>query len=149
MLSSACPAALESIPTAAAGVFVVFRSATTEPVFLERSSAGAYTQEATVPRSTLTANWVPGASVLYIDQAEAGRLRKRLREFVRFGRGHRARHFGGRLIWQLDGAEKLLLAWRELDSDEDSQAEKRRLVADFRTAYGRPPFANGPHLLGR
>jgi hypothetical protein len=146
---SACPVALESIPTAAGGVYVVFSTAVAAPIFLDRSTAGTFREETTVPRSTLEANWVPEAVVLYIGSADAGRLRKRLREYVRFGRGHRAKHFGGRLVWQLDGADKLLVAWRELSADEDPEAEKRRMLADFRSAYGKPPFANDPQLLGR
>jgi hypothetical protein len=94
------------------------------------------------------ANWVPGASVVYIGKAKHGRLRKRLEEFVRFGRGGKDRHWGGRLIWQLDKSEELLVAWRVLPTDLDPVAIEKEMLSAFRADYGKPPFANEPHRPG-
>jgi hypothetical protein len=143
---SACPGALEVIPTAASGVYVVLRPELGPPVFREKSSAGLFREDPSVELSVLELNWVEQAHVLYIGKAEGGRLRKTLREDVRFGRGHRVRFSYGRLIWQLDGAQNLLVAWLETDDYDEQEA---RLLKEFRAAYGQSPFANSPKLMGR
>lgn len=57
--------------------------------------------------------------VVYIGKAgkQGGRatLRSRLRAYLRQGRGHRAGHWGGRMVW---------------------------LIADFVACFGQRPFAN-------
>jgi hypothetical protein len=146
---SQCPEALTAIPSAAGGVYVIFRVAASSPSFLERSAAGSFEGvDPTVPLSSLEANWVSGASVVYIGKANHGRLRRRLEEFVRFGRGRPIGHRGGRLIWQLADAEDLLVTWRIMPLDAEPLREETRLRNLFRSAYGKPPFANDPHRLG-
>ncbi len=71
-------------------------------------SGWTFRGDPSVPRDALDANWVPEAKVVYIGKAKHGRLRERLSEFVSFGRGGKHRHWGGRLIWQLDLAEEVL-----------------------------------------
>jgi hypothetical protein len=86
------------------------------------------------------------SSVVYIGKAD--NLRRRLRQFAQFGAGRPVGHRGGRLIWQLTRSTELLTAWRETPGEVAREVEKAMLV-DFRAAYGKPPFANDPHLLGR
>jgi hypothetical protein len=147
---SACPDALAAIPKTAGGVYVIVRTEPdVEPAYLDQSPAGTFRGDPTVSREALDANWVPGALVVYIGKADHGRLRKRLVEYVDFGRGGKKRHSGGRLIWQLAEAQELLVAWRVLPDVESPLAEESRLIASFRADYGKPPFANDPHRLGR
>lgn len=145
---SGCPAALK-IDSAAGGVYVVLREALDEPAFLTASPAGTFRGDPSVPPATLIENWVPGASVLYIGKGDHGRLVRRLAEFVDFGRGGKQRHWGGRLIWQLDDAGSLLVGWRILARDEGPVDVEAAMLDDFRASYGKPPYANRPHLHGK
>jgi len=51
------------------------------------------------------------------------------------------------LIWQLGESKNLLVAWKETPADSPGRAEAA-LIADFRSLYGKAPFANEPHRLG-
>ena len=146
---SQCPEALTAIPSTAGGVYVISRIDASPPSFLECSAAGRFKGiDPTVALDSLEANWVLGASVVYIGKANHGRLRRRLEEFVGFGRGRPIGHRGGRLIWQLADAEDLLVAWRIMPLDAEPLREETRLRNLFRSAHGKPPFANDPHRLG-
>jgi hypothetical protein len=143
-------AALPTIPAEAAGVYVVVRDQTAVPAWLVPSPVGeTWRGDPTVSREVLDANWVVGATVVYIGKAKQGQLRNRLRAYLRFGKGRGGRHWGGRLIWQLEDAWKLRVAWRVEPVRETLEVE-RDLLAAFRTAHDqRPPFANNPDRLGR
>lgn len=123
-------------------------------MFLERSIAGHFKgRDPTVDAQALAANWVPGAATLYIGMADWRKrgkhpLRKRLQEFARIGAGEAVGHWGGRLIWQLADSDQLLVAWKGTPH-RIPKAVEDALIADFRDAFGKPPFANDPHLLGR
>jgi hypothetical protein len=133
----------------AGGTYVVLRVKTDEPVFLRANPAGLFKgRDPTVSLAHLEANWVDKARVLYIGKAE--NLDTRVRAMAAFGAGTKSSHFGGRIVWQLEEAPTLLVAWRHtrfgfehpLDDEDD-------MIRRFRTAYGKSPFANRPHLLGR
>jgi hypothetical protein len=85
---------------------------------------------------------------VYIGKAKHDRLRTRLKEFIDFGRGGKRRHWGGRLIWQLDASEELLVAWRVLLREITPESVEAQMIAAFRADYGKAPFANDPHRLG-
>lgn len=146
---SSCPGSLEVIDPTAGGVYIIYRAGELEPAYLDRSPAGTFRGDPSVGREALDANWVPGARIVYIGKAKHGRLRSRLNEFVGFGRGGRHRHWGGRLIWQLDLSEELLVAWKTIPIKLDPADIESRMIAAFRRDYGKRPFANDPHLLGR
>lgn len=147
---SACPSALAAIPPGAGGPYVVLRSDhTAPPTFLERSTAGVFQRDPTVARGALVANWVTDAHVVYIGQANHGRLRARLCEYVSFGRGANVGHRGGRLIWQLAEAQNLVVTWRILEPGVVPKQVEDGMIIAFASAFGQPPFANDPHLLGR
>lgn len=42
----------------------------------------------------------------------------------------------------------LRIAWREAPG-EVPLAVEAAMLADFRRQYGKPPFANNPHMMGR
>jgi hypothetical protein len=131
-------------------VYIVLRERLDLPEFLQINPGGRFKgQDPTVSPEALNANWVTGASVLYIGKAKIERLRTRLREFADFGAGRPIGHWGGRLIWQLSDSGELLAAWKETPVGVDPKLVEAELIARFRSAYGKPPFANNPHLLGR
>jgi hypothetical protein len=141
---------LGSIPVEAAGVYVVLRDQTSAAHWRVPSPVGdTWRGDPTVSLEALRANWVAGASVVYIGKAKKRQLRNRLRAYLRFGQGRCGRHWGGRLVWQLDGAWGLQVAWR-IETERDALDVERDLLAAFRMAHaGRPPFANNPDRLGR
>jgi hypothetical protein len=146
---SHCPLRLDAIDRAAGGVYVVVLAEPVEPVYLDRSPAGRFRGDPTVGPAELEANWVPLAQVVYIGKANHGRLQTRLREFVDFGRGGKRRHRGGRLIWQLNISEELLVAWRVLPRSVVPKAEEDHMIDDFKRTFGKRPFANNPDRMGR
>jgi hypothetical protein len=128
------------------GVYVVSRANQIAPCFLDRSCGGWFKdRDPTVPHNHLAANWVEDAEIVYI--GKANNLRRRLREFAKFGAGHKIAHWGGRLIWQLEESATFLVAWKETQG-LDPVAEEAKMISEFRSAYGQPPFANDPHRLG-
>lgn len=124
------------------GAYVVYRTAAGFPTFVHPSPAGWFKgEDPTVIEARLGSEWVDGAHVVYIGKADV--LRRRLRQFGRFGAGEAVGHRGGRLIWQLADADKLLVAWHAISWDEAARDYERRLLAAFARRYdGRRPFAN-------
>ncbi len=143
--------ALQDIPTAVAGIYVVLRERRADPpAWVTPSPVGlTWRGDPSVSIEQLGANWVSGAQVVYIGKAESGRLRSRLREFLRYGEGRGGRHAGGRLIWQLPDPWMLRVAWQVLPAGANALAFEGKLIAAFRSVYGKPPFANAPHMCGR
>jgi hypothetical protein len=127
------------------GVYIVLRDGGA-PEFLETNPGGRFKgRDPSVSKNALRANWVDGAPVVYIGKAD--NLRRRLREYMRFGAGAPIGHWGGRLIWQLADSTTLLIAWCETPGRVPKEAEADLLTA-FRSVWGKPPFANEPHRLG-
>lgn len=131
------------------GTYIVLRPSGTPPEFLAVSPAGWHKRKnPTATPDALAANWVEGAQVVYIGKAKS--IEDRVCSMARQGAGRNAGHHGGRLVWQLCDSAKLLIAWRRLrpgftthGDDEDN------MILRFRQAYGKPPFANNPEMLGR
>lgn len=128
------------------GVYVVTYDGESPIKFADKSAGGWFKgRNPSVTREVLTANWVDGAEVVYIGKADV--LQRRLREFANFGAGKSVAHRGGRLIWQLANVANLRIAWKETPG-EVPRAVEAALIQQFRSAYGKPPFANDPHRLG-
>lgn len=129
------------------GVYVVVRPTGEPPVFLPTSPAGwcrGPDRDPALPAAELVDAWVPGEPVLYIGKANAGPsgrrgLRRRLSEYRRHGAGQLARHWGGRMIWQLADSAELLVAWRLADQP---RVVERSMIAKFTALHGKRPFAN-------
>jgi hypothetical protein len=120
------------------GVYVVVRTDDEEPAFLSRSGAGWWKkQNPSVPIDRLQCEWVDGAQTLYIGKAKA--LRERVGELLRFADGAPVRHWGGRLLWQVERCEDLALGWRE---EPDYPGVETDLIDEFLGHFGRLPFAN-------
>ena len=124
----------------AGGVYVVSRESITPPAFLERSPAGHFKgKDPMVSVEKLQSNWVDGAQVLYI--GKGNNLHKRLKDYMTFGEGKSAPHHGGRYIWQIDGAEELIVAWKETGDDKPGDVETR-MLEESHGVYGQLLFAN-------
>ena len=137
--SSLCPTS--------GGVYVVSYEGQPPATFPDKSPAGRFKgKDPTVDLASLTSNWVEGAGVVYIGKAD--QLRRRVRQFVDFGAGKPIGHWGGRLIWQLPRPDLLKIAWQETPGRVPVEVEAE-LIGLFREQYGKPPFANNPHMLGR
>jgi hypothetical protein len=133
------------------GVYVIVRMGAAPPAFVHPGTGGRFKgEDSSVPQARLEAEWVDGARVLNIGKADARKaggvndgLRGRLREYGRFGAGEPVGHRGGRLIWQLADADKLLVAWHVVTWDETARDYERRLLARFAELHdGHRPFAN-------
>jgi hypothetical protein len=122
------------------GVYLVLHPQPQPPVFLDYSRGGRFNdKDPTVPIQKLQQAWVTGAIVIYIGKATV--LQDRLRNYMRFGQGHPAHHHGGRYIWQLAGAEHLLVCWKVLADEKPADVEGQ-LIQEFKARYGKRPFAN-------
>lgn len=129
------------------GVFAVLRPDGFEPRFLKKSTAGIFKKkDPSLPEPALAAEWVPDADVLYLGKAGPGSkgnrgLRRQIQEFLDFGKGKPPGHWDGRLVWQLAAPDSLVIAWKEVPTDQVNSTEVR-LHADFVAEFGRLPFAN-------
>ncbi|MGH2725100.1 MAG: hypothetical protein ACRDI0_12755 [Actinomycetota bacterium] len=124
-----------------AGIYVVLREEKGPPTFLTTNPGGQFKgKDPTMDPTVLEAKWVEDAHVLYIGLGSV--LRNRLRQFARFGAGAPVGHWGGRYLWQLQGAMDFLVAWRETP-EAPPREEELALLARFRELHGgRAPFAN-------
>jgi hypothetical protein len=123
------------------GVYAVLRESDDLPVFLDENPGGRFNgRDPTVPVARLVDKWVQGCHVLYLGKAD--RLRRRLRQFADFGAGKPVGHWGGRYIWQIDGAHDFTVAWREGNQLETARRVEMNLLREFSDCFGRLPFAN-------
>ena len=130
----------------AQGVYLVLRASIKPPVFLATSPAGwVKGKDPTVSTSVLSENWVEGVHVLYIGKAggqgSGAGLRSRLKQYLGNGRGGKHAHRGGQYIWQLADASELIFCWKETP-EEDPEEVEGQMIAEFRQAHGKRPFAN-------
>ncbi|MGP5717620.1 DUF6308 family protein [Brachybacterium tyrofermentans] len=127
------------------GVYAVLRSDTTEPEFLPERPEATARQAYSYTESDLRSRWVPEASVLNLGRAGTS-LRKRLRQYRKFGEGTGLNHKGGRSVWQLTDADRLTVAWRQFPVTFDglsTRAAESGLIEQFQEAHGGArPFAN-------
>lgn len=119
------------------GVYVVVRAAEGPPAFLTCGGGWWKKKDPTVPLERLEREWVKGVPTLYIGKAMS--LRGRVGELVRFADGEPVRHWGGRLLWQVERCEDFLLGWR---AEPDYGAVETVLIDEFLDIFGCLPFAN-------
>ena len=123
------------------GVYIMLRVPLSAPIFLNKSTGGWFKKkDPTVPQDVLQENWVEGTPTLYIGKGND--LQRRLRQFLRFGAGDPVGHWGGRMVWQMAGAEKFLIAWKE---EAQPRSKEKQLLREFEATYGQLPFANLKH----
>lgn len=69
-------------------------------------------------------------------------LRKRIGEYMKFGKGKNIGHWGGRYIWQIKKSDDLMIAYKILDAD-NPVIEEQELINKFKNHYNeRLPFVN-------
>jgi hypothetical protein len=128
--------ALPDVP----GVYAVVAPTKDQPAFLEVGTGGRFKgRNPNAPIQELARRWCPTSSILYI--GKAARLRQRVRQYIRFGLGQAAAHWGGRYIWQLACTQALTLFWRLTPLEAPAHVE-RQMLAEFRSRHGQLPFAN-------
>lgn len=116
------------------------------PGFLDESVGGHFKhRDPTVSSDELSENWVDDTCLLYVGKAGGGGSRstlyKRVRDYMRFGKGKKVGHWGGRLIWQLKRHRELLVCWKEIEG-KDPKDYEGRVIQKFKSEYGKRPFAN-------
>lgn len=112
------------------------------PAFSASSRGGHFKgKDPGVDVGTLEAKWVDDAAVVYVGKAEV--LRRRLNEFCRFGAGAAVGHWGGRYVWQVEGSDEWLVAWKSCEELETALAAEASMLNLFAEHHnGRLPFAN-------
>lgn len=128
------------------GVYLIINPKYETKQFLSKGVGGFFKEKnPNVSLEVLANNWVENSFVVYIGQAggngSAATLRKRLKQYLDFGKGKPVGHYGGRLIWQIQHHSELLIAWKVL-KNEDPKIIERQFINDFTGNYGRMPFAN-------
>ncbi|MBM4436952.1 MAG: hypothetical protein FJ029_06890 [Actinobacteria bacterium] len=125
----------------AAGVYAVLRMAAGMPEFLASNRGGRFKRkDPTKPVSELLARWVPGAQVLYFGKAD--NLDERIRALLRFAAGRPVAHWGGRLLWQVQGHLDFIVCWKRTAQGIDPEAVESHYLRQFQSTYGKLPFAN-------
>lgn len=133
-------------PPEEVGVYFVLLPEHTDVQFVPRGTGGFFKgKNPNVSTEELRRNFVPNTRILYIGKAGAqgkkSTLRNRIQLLSRFGQGKAVGHWGGRYLWQVAGAERLVVAWRRTPGEVPQEVECS-LIGEFRRAYGKRPFAN-------
>ncbi len=123
------------------GVYQVLLPTISKPCFLHESTGGHFKgEDPTVSIDELIKKWVDGTRILYIGKSV--NLRHRIRLYIQFGQRKPVAKWGGRYIWQLAGADNLLLCWKETPDEDPADVEKR-LIQQFKDNHdGELPAAN-------
>lgn len=129
------------------GVYVVLREKDNYPVIFDKRPFDC--QEDKYPSYTkleLENIWVEDTQIIYIGKAGGSGLKtelhKRLSTYIRFGKGKKATHGGGRSIWQLADVDDFVVCWKVLTDGEPSDIE-HNMIAEFAKEHnGMLPFAN-------
>lgn len=124
-----------------AGVYVVLRlQGEVTVAFRAVGSAGRFRdRDPNVDIKQLEAAWVDGTDVLYVGKGDD--LRQRIGLLQRFGAGEPVAHWGGRYVWQLEGAAELCVSWRTTDPAFNVPL-RAALIDVFISEHHRRPFGN-------
>jgi len=128
------------------GIYMVLYLGSNRPSFIIPGTGGFFKgKNPNVSTEALLSNWVKDTVTLYIGKAGGtgsdATLKKRLRQYLRFGQGADIGHYGGRLIWQIKDSGNLLVCWKTQMSEEPRVMEYE-LIQEFVLQYGKRPFAN-------
>lgn len=124
------------------GVYMVVYTGNSRPKFLVQGTGGFFKgKNPNVPIAELESNWIESTCVIYIGQTKTT-IRKRVKDYLKFGCGQKVGHKGGRYIWQIKESDQLLFCWKPTPDKEPGIVEKS-LINQFKEQYGgRRPFAN-------
>ena len=129
-----------------AGIYLVLNPDCSKKDFLTKGVGGYFKdKDPNINQAELERNWIKDCHVLYIGKAgganSSATLRKRVKQYLDFGKGKPVGHYGGRLIWQLKHHPELIFAWK-VTKDGDPRSEEKHLIQEFTNYYGKLPFAN-------
>jgi hypothetical protein len=128
------------------GVYMILYPSAIAPKFRTIGSGGHFKERnPNVSLQLLQDNWVADTAIVYIGKAgsesASATLQSRLKQYLNFGQGKAVGHWGGRLIWQLQLAEELIVCWKTTPQQEPSVVESY-LIEKFKDFYKKRPFAN-------
>lgn len=128
------------------GVYMVLYIPDDSPEFLTKGSGGFFKgRDPNVPLEELKGNWINDTKVIYIGKAGGGKssatLNSRIKQFLKFGSGKNVSHYGGRIVWQIEDINNLVICWKELPV-EDPNDVKKHLIRGFKKIHRKKPFAN-------
>ena len=128
------------------GVYLVLYLESEIPNFLTVGTGGYFKgKNPNISVEKLNDYWVNDTIVVYIGKAggkdSKATLRSRLNQYLRFGQGSGAGHYGGRLIWQIESSKDLKVCWKPLTNEKPRNIEAN-LIEEFVTKFGCFPFAN-------
>lgn len=128
------------------GVYMVLYIPDEVPEFLSKGSGGFFKgRDPNVPIDELKSRWIQDTKVIYIGKAGGGKssatLNSRIKQFLKFGSGKNVSHYGGRVIWQIEDIDHLIICWKELLT-EDPNDVKNALIKSFKKIHRKKPFAN-------
>ena len=128
------------------GVYLILTIDSSQKTFMTKGVGGFFKEkDPNIGLAELNSNWVSGSNALYIGQAGGGTssatLKKRLKQYLDFGKGKPVGHYGGRLIWQLSNHKDLIVAWK-ITRTSDPREEESKLINEFVNYFGKLPFAN-------
>lgn len=112
------------------GMKIVFRSVSTNV------NAPLYSAEVLQEKFSKCRNKM----VIYIGKASGRKgLHQRLKQYVKYGWNESINHKGGRAIWQISYADKLLV---QFECCEDADEAEHRLLREYKQENGCYPLAN-------
>ena len=129
------------------GIYAVFRPVGGLPAFLRQEHRGPLRGDPTVAVELLQVRGSPqhGGGLYRQGRRAEGPHRRYAQKVDRapdYGRGDpKARHSGGRYLWQLPDSQSLVVAWKPTPGGRAREVE-RELIADFEARFGKLPFAN-------
>lgn len=122
------------------GVYLVLNPTPEKPKWLSKSVGGHFKgKDPTVTSRYLERQWVDGAKILYVGHTPKRTLHERVSELIEFGSGEPIGHRGGRLIWQLQNHNELLICWL---THNDPVEMRNKILREFKSKYNALPFAN-------
>lgn len=131
------------------GVYAVLRESAVRPIFREDTHRRPRSKVYTAAQAE--AEWVDGSQTLYIGKGPLrkprnGRrqgLAQRIKEMRAHGHDGGANHYGGKLLWQIEDTDSLLIAWKVL-LEGTADVVETELIQRFmaQDESGRTPYAN-------
>jgi len=128
------------------GIYLILKIDSKEPTYLDIGTGGHFKgKNPNVSLQELEKNWIDKTIVIYIGKAggesSKATLKSRLKQYFGFGQGRSVGHWGGRLIWQLEGSNNLVVCWKALPN-ADPRSEEGHLIKTFVSQFSNRPFAN-------
>lgn len=132
------------------GVYMVLYLINKKPKFVEKGVGGFFKgKNPNQSIEELNNNWVENSIVIYIGQAGGIRngkwsnatLSKRICTYLEFGQGKDIGHYGGRLIWQIQNYQELVLCWKTLpNKNKDPKEYEKELINEFKKNMVKDPL---------